>query len=81
MAGLYRPLGAYLAQQAGPTHTLTFREVEAILGRPLPSSASARRDWWTNEPGHSQADNGWLAVGWQVGTVDRRRQTVTFRSD
>ncbi len=81
MASVYQPLGAYLARQPGSTHTLTFREVEAILGQPLPSSAYARRDWWTNDPGHSQADYGWLAAGWRVDTVDRRRQAVTFRKD
>ena len=83
MASVYQPLGAYLAQQPGPTHALTFAEVEAILGRPLPPTASAERawNWWTNDPGHSQADYGWLAAGWQVAGVDRGRQTVTFRKE
>ena len=81
MTSVYEPLGAYLARQPGPTHTLTFRQVEAILGRPLPSSALAGRAsaWWTNDPGRSQADHGWLAVGWEVATVDGRREAVTFR--
>ncbi len=80
MASVYQPLGAYLARQPGPTHPLTFREIEAILGRPLPRSALAEgaRAWWTNDPGHSQTDYGWLAAGWQVDSVDRGRQTVTF---
>ena len=78
---VYQPLGAYLAQQSGPTHTLTFGEVEATIVRPLPRSAYAGREWWTNNPGHSQADYGWLAAGWQVGSVDRGRRTVTFRKE
>ena len=81
MASIYQPLGTYLARQPGPTHALTFREIEAILGRPLPPNAHTRRDWWTNVPAHSQADHGWLAAGWEVDTVDRRRQTVTFRKE
>jgi hypothetical protein len=83
MPSIYQPLGAYLARQPGPTQTLTFREVEAILGRPLPPSASTQRGrgWWTNDPGHSEADYGWLAAGWQVDSVDRDRQTVTFRKE
>ncbi len=81
MASLYQPLGAYLARQRGPTHALTFPEVEAILGRSLPAAASGGRRWWTNNPGHSQADYGWLATGWEVDSVDRGRQTVTFRKD
>ena len=81
MASVYQPLGAYLARQPGPMHTLTFHEVEAILGRSLPSSAARVRDWWTNDPGHSQADYGWLAAGWQVDSVDRGGQAVTFCKD
>ena len=81
MASVDQPLGAYLARQPGPTHTLTFGEVEALLGRPLPAYAHAERAWWTNDPGHSQADDGWLAAGWQVASVDRSRQTVAFRKD
>ncbi len=58
---------------------LTFCEVEALLGRPLPPSASARRDWWTNHHGHAQAYYGWRAVGWRIVSVDLERQLVTFR--
>ena len=81
MASIYQPLGAYLAGQPGPTRTLTFGEVEAILGRPLPSSASAGREGWTNDPGHSQADYGWLAADWVVDSVDRGPQPVTSRKE
>ena len=83
MASVYQPLGAYLARQPGPTCALTFPEVEAILGRPLPrvAAAAGARAWWTNEPGRSQAAYGWLAAGWQVARIDRRHQTVTFRQD
>jgi len=81
MASIYQPLGAYLAGQPGPTRTLTFGEVEAILGRPLPAVARTGRRWWTNNPGFSQADYGWLAAGWQVDSMDRGGQVVTFRKD
>jgi hypothetical protein len=77
----YEPLGSYLARARGPAHALTFAEVEAILGRRLPSTAYTRRDWWTNDPGHSQADYGWLGPGWLVASVDRRRRMVTFRTE
>ena len=80
-SSVYAPLGAYLAGQPGPTHTLTFPGVETILGRPLPALARAGRNWWRNEPGHSQAAHGWLAAGWVVEHFDRCRQTVTFRKE
>ena len=79
MASVYQPLGAYLTRQPGPTHTLTFGAIEAILDRPLPTVARTGRRWWTNNPGFSQADYGWLAAGWQVDSVDRRGQAATFR--
>ena len=82
MWSAFSRLGSYLAAQghAGTgCLTLTFGELEAILGRPLPAVARTGRRWWTNNSGSSQADYGWLAAGWQVDTVDRGRQTVTFR--
>ncbi len=45
MASGYQPLGAYLPRQPGLTCVLTFREIEAFLGRPLPPVASTRRSW------------------------------------
>ena len=80
MESAYRPLGAYLMCQPGPTCSLTFRELEARLGRPLPPSAGARRAWWNNHHGHSHAHHGWLAAGWRVASVDLACQRVTFRT-
>ena len=74
-----RPLGAYVARQLGPTCLLSFRQVEALLGRPLPPVASARRPWWSNHHSHPQAYHGWLAAGWRVASVDLDRQVVAFR--
>ena len=79
MASTYRPLGAYLIQQPGPTRALSFREVEAHLGRALPPTARALRAWWGNHPAHPHAYHGWLAAGWRIAAVDLARQTVTFR--
>ncbi len=79
MASVYRPLGDYLTRQPGPICVLTFREIEARLGRPLPPVSRARRDWWANYHAHTQAYHGWLAVGWRSETVDLARQLVTFR--
>ena len=79
MESAYRPLGAYLTRQPGPTCLLSFREVEALLGRPLPPAARAGRAWWGNYHAHSQAYHGWLVVGWRSESVDLARQLVTFR--
>ena len=79
MASTYRPLGAYLRQQPGPTYALSFREAEGQLGRALPPTARALRAWWSNHPAHPHAYHGWLAAGWRVASVDLALQTVTLR--
>ena len=79
MVSIYQPLGAYLARQPGPTVTLPFREVEAILARPLPPGARTNRAWWDNYHARAHAYHGWLAVGWRSEGVDMARQVVTFR--
>jgi hypothetical protein len=73
----YDPLRAYLDRLAGPREQLTFAELEAILGGPLPPSAHRCRTWWGNDTSHSQA-LAWLDCNWQVEHVDFRDQTVTF---
>jgi hypothetical protein len=79
MESSYRPLGAYLVRQPGPTCSLTVAEVEALLGRPLPPSARTRRTWWANYHAHNHCYHGWLAVGWRSEAVDMAGQRVTFR--
>ncbi len=76
----YAPLTAYLQRQPGPHVTLSFREVEAILGQPLPAAAvklATPFSWWANSRTTVQG-NAWLAAGWQRETVDYLHQTVTF---
>jgi hypothetical protein len=79
VASTYRPLGAYLTRQPGPTCLLTVREIEEHLGRALPPAAGALRAWWSNHHSHAQAYHGWLAAGWRLAAVDLARQTVTVR--
>jgi hypothetical protein len=45
--------------------TLTFAQVERILGGPLPAFAKSQSSWWENQP---QADV-WLAAGFHVDLV------------
>ena len=79
MNSVYRALGGYLTRQPGPSCALSFREIEACLGRPLPPTAGVRRDWWRNRHVDSHAYHGWLAAGWRIVSVDLERQLVTFR--
>lgn len=76
----YEPLRRYLFAQSAERVTLTFAEIEVIIGAPLPASARHRM-WWANlrdhQPMHMQA---WWSAGWRVAgaTVTARPPAVTF---
>src|SRR4051794_28435930 len=62
----YQPLGDFLDQQEGAEVTLTFAEVEGVVGEQLPAAAWAQA-WWANTP--SEQGRVWLEAGWQVQWV------------
>lgn len=69
----YEPLAEYLRSVPLATDevTLTFADLEGILGFRLPKSATDYRQWWENpsEPdGRSQA-SAWSAAGFKVDSV------------
>ena len=68
----------YLLASGKPYVTLTFEQVEGILGDLLPHSAYVHRAWWGNDESHTHARNGWLAAGYRVKHVDLSRRVVTF---
>jgi hypothetical protein len=54
----YDPLKDYL-QRISSSKTLSFAEIEQILGLELPKSAYLYEAWWANDKTHVQA-NSWL---------------------
>ncbi len=76
----YDPLIQRLVSEAGDELTLTFADVEQILGATLPPAARDYPAWWANsadDPTHSWA-RGWVAAGW-LARVDLDTQRVVFR--
>ncbi|HXV41652.1 MAG TPA: helix-turn-helix transcriptional regulator [Anaerolineae bacterium] len=76
--GKYYPLFEYLHQQPDSVPLeLSFAEIEAILGQPLPATALTIRAWWAN----SQTAQGraWQDAGWLVDYPDFREKVVIFR--
>ena len=75
----YDPLYRHLVgQPAGPV-TLTFAQIETILGFKLPASARKRNEWWGNEVGttrHVQL-HSWRNARRTVA-VDLKKCTATF---
>jgi hypothetical protein len=58
--------------------TLTFDEIEALVGA-LPSAALTRRQWWSNDAGAGQVQaTAWLNAGREIEHVDLSARRVRF---
>ena len=75
----YDPIERFLGDRTGEAVTVTFAELDQIVGG-LPPSARKHRPWWGNEvsPARSQA-RAWMAAGFLVEHVDLEREVATFR--
>ncbi len=75
----YYPLYQYFSEKDVEFITLTFSEIESILGRDLPYSAKADRGWWGNRangPSHAKA---WMQAKYEVSEIDMAAGQITFR--
>ena len=77
--GRYSSLHAHLERRYADIVVLTFRQIEDLLGFPLPPLARTRREWWTSDvegeqPSHSDA---WKLAG-RTATPNLSAQTVAF---
>ena len=78
LRGKYAPLHRYLqGREESPWH-VSFRQIEALLGQPLPISASTYPAWWANDRTHRQAF-AWIAAGWMAEGLDLPNETIVFR--
>lgn len=73
----YRPLTEYLLSSKETRITLSYSQIENILGFTLPDTArNFKQAFWANTFTHSYASS-WLAVGYKT-RVDVDKDTVTF---
>lgn len=74
----YHPLFEHLLFSGQGHSVMTFKEIEDVLGKPLPPSARQREEWWSNSPnGHSQA-RAWMRAFYKTSKVDLANETVEF---
>jgi DNA-binding XRE family transcriptional regulator len=74
----YYPLFEYLREQPDSVPLeLSFAEIEAIVGHPLPATASTTRAWWANSP--TAQGRAWREAGWLVDYTDFKEKVVIFR--
>ncbi|MFB9127109.1 HNH endonuclease [Paraburkholderia dipogonis] len=76
----YQSLAAHLAVQSTSEVTLSFADVERIIGEELPPTADRFKPFWAN----SRAKDGhpgrfWMEQGWRQVKLDQANRLVTFR--
>ena len=74
----YAPLGSYLRESGQEEIAMTFREIEAVIGAPLPASAYRRREWWANNPNRHTHARAWLEAGYITSEVNMDGQRLQF---
>ncbi len=76
MLSKYQPLADHLIAQTDAAETaLTFDQIEAVIGAPLPVAMRIETGLWNGA--HLAYVRAWQAAGW-VATLDRRNRRVVF---
>jgi len=75
----YTPLMDYLQRVPQDEITLTFNEIETLIGDALPPSARTRRGWWGNRSKGSPQADAWMGANYHAEDLDLRAECVTFR--
>jgi len=78
MSNKYAPLTRFLRQLEAPRITMTFHEVEEVLGFSLPASAWKYPAWWSNAASGQSQVKSWRDAGWETRDLDLRGRKVTF---
>ncbi len=76
--GKFYPLKQYLSHISASAVTLTFRQIEEIIGMTLCDAARKHTAYWHPAKGHTI----WLAweeAGWKLSHLDIRAEYVSFR--
>lgn len=75
--GKYRFLADYLHEHGGDTITLTFEQIENLVGDKLPRSAYNYRAYWSNTDTHT-ISRAWMRAGYMTTYVNLLAKKVTF---
>jgi hypothetical protein len=59
----YRALYIYLEHRYASVVVLTFEQIEALLGFPLPTRARTEREWWTDRADTQRHRAAWTGAG------------------
>lgn len=73
----YEPLYLRLSRSGKGELTLTFDEIESLIGA-LPETAYHSKAFWSNRSGGAQAA-GWMEAGYHTQEIDFEQKRVTFQ--
>lgn len=73
----YAHLERYLSERRDDSCSLTFSQIEGLIGAPLPASARRHPSWWGNDRTHAQA-RSWMRAGWAVEQPRLAEERVRF---
>ncbi len=76
--GKYSPLKDFLAKQGRELVSMSFDEIEGVLGESLPASKQYPA-WWSNNPDNNVMTKEWIAAGYQTESVDIAGEKLVFR--
>jgi hypothetical protein len=79
MSSKYEPLGAYLENRPATEVPMSFSEIEAVIGRPLPPRAVNHPAWWSNNTSNNTMTRVWLEAGFRTERVDISGRRLIFR--
>ena len=75
----YDPLLHVLLARDGSSWRVRFKDIEKILGMPLPASARKYPAWWSNDQTSHSHTRAWMQAGWKTEQVDIPGEALTFR--
>ena len=77
----YQPLLQCLVKSDKGLSTLSFAQIEEILGAPLPPSAHRYPAWRGNEDSRTRTQsNAWMDAGYHAESLDLNGPSVSFRN-
>jgi hypothetical protein len=76
--GKFAPLREFLIDQDKAVVAMSFDQIEALIGQPLPSSKTSRA-FWSNNPDNNVMTRERLAAGFVAEAVDLSAGTLNFR--
>lgn len=76
--GKYEPLTRFLEARFTAEVPMSFKEIERVLGTPLPPSKQYPA-WWSNNPSNNVMTKAWLEAGFQTERVDIGGERLVFR--